>query len=277
MSSSPRSGSGLFHSRYAIRGGLEGKRRLDLLHRVMWPTTAPLLRRARVRRGMSCLDMGCGGGHVALALGRRVGPSGHVIGVDLDAVNIEAARRQAERRKLHHVHFHRANIYEWPEEHAYDRVYVRFLLTHLPDREAAVRVLARTLRPGGILMVEDTDFVGSFSYPPCRAFERYVELYREVVRRRGGDPEIGPKLRGLLVQAGLEPLDVALVQPCHYDHEGKALHLSTLLNIADAVVAENLAERAELDRAVEELAAFTDDPATLLTLPRVFQACGRRP
>jgi SAM-dependent methyltransferase len=225
---------------------------------------------------MSCLDMGCGGGHVALALGRRVGPGGRVVGVDLDAVNVEAARRQAARRKLHHVAFHQANIYEWREEHGYDRIYVRFLLTHLADPAEAVRVLARALRPGGILMVEDTDFVGSFSYPHCRAFERYVELYREVVRRRGGDPEIGPKLRALLVEAGLEPVDVALVQPCHYDHEGKALHLSTLLNIADAVVAEKLAERTELDRAIAELTAFTDDPTTLLTLPRVFQACGRR-
>lgn len=276
-SSQPWSGSGAPPTPYAIRGGLQGKRRLDLLHRVMWPTTAPLLRRARIRRGMACLDMGCGGGHVTLALARRVGPSGRVVGVDLDAVNIEAARRQAARRKLHHVHFHQANIYAWPEEHAYDRIYVRFLLTHLPDREAAVSVLARALRPGGMLIIEDTDFVGSFSYPHCRAFERYVDLYREVVRRRGGDPEIGPKLRALLVQAGLEPVDVALVQPCHYDHEGKALHLSTLLNIADAVVAENLADRAELDGAVAELAAFTDDPTTLLTLPRVFQACGRRP
>jgi SAM-dependent methyltransferase len=243
----------------------------------MWPTTAPLLRRARVGRGMSCLDMGCGGGHVALALARRVGPSGRVVGVDLDAVAIESARRQAARRKLHHAAFHQASVYDWPEEQAYDRIYVRFLLTHLPDREAAVRVLARALRPGGILIVEDTDFVGSFSYPHCRAFARYVDLYREVVRRRGGDPEVGPKLRSLLVRAGLQPMDVALVQPCHYDHEGKALHLSTLLNIADAVVSENLADRAELDQAVGELAAFTDDPTTLLTLPRVFQACGRRP
>jgi SAM-dependent methyltransferase len=225
---------------------------------------------------MSCLDMGCGGGHVALELGRRVGTEGRVLGIDLDPVNIEAARRQAARRKLHHVAFQQANVYEWREENAYDRIYVRFLLTHLADPAEAVRRLAHALRPGGILMVEDTDFIGSFSYPHCRAFERYVELYREVVRRRGGDPEIGPKLRGLLVEAGLEPVDVALVQPCHYDHQGKVLHLSTLLNIADAVVAENLGDRAELDGAVAELAAFTDDPTTLLALPRVFQTCGRR-
>jgi SAM-dependent methyltransferase len=224
---------------------------------------------------MSCLDMGCGGGHVALALGRRVGTAGRVVGVDLDAVNIESARRQAVRRKLHHVAFRQASIYDWSEECAYDRIYVRFVLSHLADREAAVRVLARALRPGGILIVEDTDFIGSFCYPKCRAFERYVDLYRKVVRRRGGDPEVGPKLRSLLVQAGLEPVEVTLVQPCHYDHEGKSLHLSTLLNIADAVVAERLAGRAELDRAAAELAAFTADPNTLLTLPRVFQACGR--
>ena len=242
----------------------------------MWPTTAPLLRRARIRAGMACLDMGCGAGHVALALARRVGASGRVLGIDLDPVNVASARRKAERRQLHHAAFHQADIYRFSEESAFDRIYVRFLLTHLPDRERAVGVLARALRPGGILIVEDTDFVGSFSYPRCCAFERYVELYREVVRRRGGDPEVGPKLRALFAGAGLEPTDIALVQPCHYDHAGKALHLSTLVNIADAVVGESLAGRAELDRTVSELAAFTDDPTTLLTLPRVFQVCGRR-
>lgn len=271
-----RSRSSRSSTNYAIRGGLEGRRRLNLLHRVMWPTTAPLLRRARVSRGMACLDMGCGGGHVALALARRVGPSGRVLGVDIDPVNVEHARRQAARRRIAHAAFRQASIYDFAEEHAYDRIYVRFLLTHLPDREAAVRILARALRPGGVLIVEDTDFIGSFSYPRCPAFDRYVELYREVVRRRGGDPEVGPKLRGLFVHAGLEPVHVALVQPCHYDHEGKALHVSTFRNIADAVVSENLAPRAELDQSLSELAAFTSDPATLLTLPRVFQTCARR-
>ena len=40
---------------YAIRGGIEGKKRLDLLARVMLPTTMQLLDRAGLTRGMKCM------------------------------------------------------------------------------------------------------------------------------------------------------------------------------------------------------------------------------
>ena len=38
-----------------------------------------------------------------------------------------------------------------------------------------------------------------------------------------------------------------------------------------------LATAAELDATVAELQAFTDEPQTILSLPRIFQVWGRRP
>ncbi|HWN23647.1 MAG TPA: methyltransferase domain-containing protein, partial [Candidatus Sulfotelmatobacter sp.] len=78
--------------RYAIRGGKEGKKRLDLLARVMLPTTMEILDRAGLIRGMKCLDVGCGGGHVAISMARVVGPEGRVIGTDTDADILALAR-----------------------------------------------------------------------------------------------------------------------------------------------------------------------------------------
>jgi cyclopropane fatty-acyl-phospholipid synthase-like methyltransferase len=57
---------------YAIRGGKEGKKRLDVLARVSLPSTTQLLDRVGVERGMKCLDMGCGGGHVTLLMAGMV-------------------------------------------------------------------------------------------------------------------------------------------------------------------------------------------------------------
>jgi len=261
---------------YVIRGGHDGKRRLELLSRTLWPSTFQLLKRAGVGGGMVCLDMGCGGGDVTLGMARLVGPAGRVVGIDMDAVKLEAARQEAARQNLANVAFQQGNIYEWDEERTYDRIYVRFLLTHLPDRETALIALRRALRSGGVLIVEDIDFAGSFCYPRCAAYERYVALYRQVVERRGGDPDIGPKLHGLLVRAGLQPVHMALVHPFHIDQEEKTVSLSTLLNITDAVLSEGLAEAAEMEQAIEQLRAFTDDPTTIVSLPRVFQAWGRR-
>ncbi len=243
----------------------------------MWPTTFQLVKRTGIGEGMICLDMGCGGGDVTLGLARLVGPEGRVVGVDMDAVKLEAAREEAGRQKISNVEFQQADIYQWSSGRGYDRIYVRFLLTHLAEPKTALNRLRRALRPGGILILEDIDVTGSFCYPRCAAYERYIELYRQVVQRRNGDPDIGPKLYGLLVEAGLQSVHMALTQLFHVDQEEKMLSLITLVNITDAVLSEGLAKRTELQQVVTELEAFTNDPTTVMSLPRVFQAWGRRP
>ena len=75
---------------YVLRGGRAGAERLRLLNRVKWPTTEPLLRAAGLRAGMSCLDVGCGGGDVTLKMAALVGAEGNVVGVDRDQAILRA-------------------------------------------------------------------------------------------------------------------------------------------------------------------------------------------
>jgi hypothetical protein len=99
-----------------------------------------------------------------------------------------------------------------------------------------------------------------------------------VIRRRGGDADLGPKLYGLCVDAGLDAVKTRVIQPVHGGAEPeKALALTTLVNIGDALVAEKLATQDDVDEVVRALAAFTEDPRTIIGLPRVFQVWGRRP
>src|SRR5262245_59988076 len=79
---------------YLIRGGLEGRERLRVLGRVFQPTTLSLLERAGVGPGQHCLDVGCGGGDVTRDLAQLVGPSGSVVGLDVDPTKIELARSE---------------------------------------------------------------------------------------------------------------------------------------------------------------------------------------
>src|SRR5437764_9606215 len=183
---------------YAIRGGKEGKERLDLLARVLLPTTMQLLNRAGLIRGMKCLDVGCGGGHVAISMARVVGPEGYVIGTDTDAEILAFARDDAEAAKITTVKFRQldACAHLWHEE--FDMAYARFLFSHLTEPEKCLEGMVQACAPGGTIVIEDTDFVGSFSYPKCAAYQRYNELYQELVQRRGGDPNIGSKLPAML-------------------------------------------------------------------------------
>jgi ubiquinone/menaquinone biosynthesis C-methylase UbiE len=261
---------------YVLRGGEEGANRLRLLARVKWPTTKAFLRRVGLRPGMRCLDVGCGLGAVTLKLARRVGPAGQAVGVDPDERCLELARRAAARYGLPAV-FRGEAAHDLREEAAYDLVYSRFLLTHLVEPGRAVGRMVAAVRPGGLVAVEDIEFAGHFCHPACPAFDRYVSLYQQVVRRKGGDPEIGPRLVGLLMDGGLRRVGVAVVQPAYLRGLGKRLAQVTMEHIRDAVVQAGLASPGEVDAIVAELAHFARNRRTLLSLPRIFQVWGRKP
>ncbi len=258
---------------YVIRGGEAGKRRLELLARVLWPTTLRLLQRAAVRQGARCLDLGCGGGDVTVALGRMTGV--RVVGVDLDTVKLAAARERCARQGIE-AELREGDVNDLVETGAYDFVYSRFVLAHLRNPAAVVEKARGALRPGGALILEDLEIDASFCYPPCAAFETYCRLFHTAAERRGADPNIGPKLFGMMRAAGFVDLHVNVVQPVHAGEEGKETTVSTLVNIAAAVIEDGLATASEIDAAIAELDAFTRLPDTIIGFPRIFQVWGRR-
>jgi hypothetical protein len=98
-----------------------------------------------------------------------------------------------------------------------------------------------------------------------------------VIARRGGDASVGARLHQLCLDAGLEDVHVGVVQPMHCRcTPEKSLSLSTMINIADAVLAEGLAGEDEVRETIAELTAFTEDPRTTVACPRIFQVRGRK-
>ena len=94
-------------------------------------------------------------------------------------------------------------------------------------------------------------------------------------RRRGGDPNIGPRLPAFLKHCGFEDVQLNVVQPMGMSGEVKLLNPLTMENIADAVLADSLATRDEIDEIVRELFAFAAAPDTIAGTPRIVQAWGR--
>jgi ubiquinone/menaquinone biosynthesis C-methylase UbiE len=262
---------------YAIRGGRAGARRLDLLAQAMAPTTEALLDAAGVGPGMIAVDVGCGAGHVSRALAERVGPDGHVLGLDFDPVKLETARRQARRAGLQNVEYRVLDVSTWLEPERYDVAYGRFIVSHMTDRQGLVDRMVAGLGLHGVLILEDIDFSGAFCQPANPAYTRYCELYTRVVARKGGDANAGAQLYRMALEAGLAEAQVRLVQPTHAGRvPEKELSLSTMVNIADSVVLEEVASREECERVIEELTAYSRDPDTIVAAPRVFQVWGQK-
>jgi SAM-dependent methyltransferase len=262
---------------YVIRGGLEGRERLRVLCRVMWPTTSRLFAEVGIPEDARCLDLGCGSGDVSIALA-QIAHKGVCVGTDLDEEKVRLAREEADEAGVTNVDFRVDDVMKPPgDRNIYDVIYVRFLLTHLTDPPLALRNIRARLAPGGVLIVEDIDFSGHFCHPENDSFWRYVEWYSKAVQARGADPNIGPRLPSLLIDAGLDEVNVNVVQPAGMTGEVKLLSPITLENVADAVVGAELTTHDELNATVDDLYEFAQTDGTFMSVPRIVQAWGRAP
>jgi SAM-dependent methyltransferase len=261
---------------YVIATGKEGRDRLRVLTRVFAETTARLLDEVGIRERMTCLDAGCGGGDITSDLARRVGPGGRVVAIDRDGVVLGIARQEAEAQRLANVEFRECDVFDLGDSERFDAIYVRFVLSHLPDPGRALAGMVRALGQGGILVVEDVEFSAHFCFPDCPAFTEYVRLYSEAARAKGDDPDIGPRLPSLLREAGLGEVGMHVVQPAGIRGEVKLLSAITMETIGRAVVSAGLASADEVARIVDELNVAARDDHTLLSTPRIVQAWGRK-
>ena len=105
---------------------------------------------AALRRGDRVLDVATGTGKLALGAARAVGPGGQVMGVDVSRRMLARARRLAAPN----IGWREADAMAMPfPPGTFDAVLIGFGLRNLPDIDAALREMARVLRPGGRLVV----------------------------------------------------------------------------------------------------------------------------
>jgi demethylmenaquinone methyltransferase / 2-methoxy-6-polyprenyl-1,4-benzoquinol methylase len=109
--------------------------------------------RAEVGPGSDALDVCCGTGDLALALRRRIGPDGRVVGCDFSEPMLELARRKSGEEGLP-VEFGWADTLDLPYGDAsFDAVTIGFGARNLADLPRGLFEMARVLRPGGRLVI----------------------------------------------------------------------------------------------------------------------------
>ena len=109
-----------------------------------------------IRAGERVVDVGCGAGIDSLIAARMVGPTGRVIGVDMTPSMLAKARRSAAEANLSNVEFLEGygESLPVPDDWA-DVVISNGVLNLMPDKAAALKEMARVLKPGGRLQIGD--------------------------------------------------------------------------------------------------------------------------
>jgi ubiquinone/menaquinone biosynthesis C-methylase UbiE len=99
------------------------------------------------------LDVATGGGHTALKFAPYVR---QVIASDLTPAMLEQAEKHIASQGIHNVIFRQADAEALPfDDASFDLVTCRIAPHHFPQVERFVQESVRTLRPGGLLLVQD--------------------------------------------------------------------------------------------------------------------------
>jgi ubiquinone/menaquinone biosynthesis C-methylase UbiE len=150
--------------------------------------------------GEHAVDIGCGSGSEVLAFADAVGPTGTAIGVEPDPHLLTAAERRATQAGSP-AKFHSGDAYGLPfGADSFDAALCERVFQHLTAPIRAANEIARVLRPGGRVVVVDSDWGTAIVHPGDR------QVVREVVDTLVSattNPFSGRRLPGLLTKAGL--------------------------------------------------------------------------
>ena len=167
--------------------------------------------RVGVRSGNRVIDIGCGATGALLALAERIGPTGQLVGLDVNPEALAKAQAILARNGVHYAQLIHADINtvglgDVSGAGCFDLAYCRLLLFHQPDPVATLRKVAQLVRPGGAVVIQDCvlDAELRVSDPNLPAINRWCEVMRETMQRGGASPLVPSQLGDICAAAGLQ-------------------------------------------------------------------------
>lgn len=103
------------------------------------------------------LDAGTGRGYISLMLATK-NPQASVIGIDYSATQVRAAEKLRRKRKIANCSFLRNNVMDIRfNDNTFDAAVSVGSIKHWPDGLKGLREVYRLLKPGGTLIISETD------------------------------------------------------------------------------------------------------------------------
>jgi ubiquinone/menaquinone biosynthesis C-methylase UbiE len=235
------------------------------------PQLEPLLAAAQLSPGQVVADYGCGPGHLAVELARRVGAAGHVHALDLNAEFVRRTRARAEAEGVAgSVSVHHLTSDGIPLSPAsLDRVVCKNVLEYVDDPGQTLASFRAALRPGGLAHVIDSDWA-LLAVEPLGE-QRTAELFA-AARHAYRTPQIGRQLHRLFRHAGFRDVQVQVLA----NPDLKGHMASVVFNMVEYARASRKLAPALLDAIVADVKRAIEAGEFLLLLPQ-FLVTGAAP
>jgi ubiquinone/menaquinone biosynthesis C-methylase UbiE len=247
---------------------------LELAHESAW-----LFDTIGVRDGWRVVEIGCGPQGCLGLLSERAGATGHVVGVERSAEQVERARQFV----VDH-HFTNVEVLDIDARAtglatgAFDLATARLVLVNVPHPEQLLAEMVRLVRPGGIVALHEADATFQRCDPPHPAQTRLLQLLGAYAQMNGIDRSIGLKVPRMLQEAGLIDVRVnPLVHVYPPTHGRRMLVLEFVENARSRLLENELIGEVELDDLTTALRRHLEDPGTLVVSSLFIQAWGRAP
>jgi ubiquinone/menaquinone biosynthesis C-methylase UbiE len=217
---------------------------------------------ADIRPGHFMVDFGCGPGHSAVEFARRVGPTGHVLALDINAEFIKRTQKRAEvagfadRITAQLLTTERLPL----ADEAADRVTARNTIIYVRDPTSTFEEFRRTLKPGGIAHVIESDWSLTVVEPLASDWRALVAAASWAWRT----PEIGRRLYGIVRRVGFSQVAITvLTKP---DTEGRLLDM--VRTVADYALKSGALNSERINAMLEKLDRGLTDGTYLVVAPQ---------
>ncbi len=155
--------------------------------------------------GQRALEVGCGPGAMSFALADAVGTTGAVSGIDNSGIMIEEAKRRSAAHAQ--VEFDTGDAQQLRYgDGQFDACYSERVFQHLDAPELALKEMLRVLRPGGRVVVVDTDWeTVTIDHPDVSTTRKILNYVTDDFSANGW---MGRRLPGLFRNNGLKDVSV---------------------------------------------------------------------